>query len=188
MKKLIGIAFVALGLLAVVTPATAQEQTIRLSGENLTIKSDDDDFSSNHMGSVVFGPFSSANYREIEVTVIAVQDDTGRTDAVLISLARMDVSGEIVSVAARGGVNFPALRPGSSGRVNCGSSRYSRCVSAYARTFEIPSSVLAQLRTGEAVDVRMRTSVGQDGDVVFTLDPGIISALDAWLANRAETN
>lgn len=182
MKRLVVLA-AGLALAACAGEAKAQEQAIVLPEAPPIVTSDDDDFSSSRLGQVRYGPYASSAYSRIELSFLVHASSEETLYALQVSLSSMDPRGDITSVAARGGVEFPALFQGSVGRVNCSGSRYSRgCRSSYSRTFEIPDSILVRVRGGESVDVRVRSTEGAASDILITVTPAVLAALDTWLA------
>lgn len=183
MKRLVVLAAVGIVMTGGSAHGYAQDQVIVLPEAPPIVTSDDDEFSSSRLGQVRYGPYNSSAYSRIEVAFLVHAGSEETLHALQVSLSSMDPQGDITSVAARGGVEFPALFQGSVGRVNCSGSRYSRgCRSSYSRTFEIPESILVRVRGGESVDVRVRTTEGAASDILITVTPAVLTALDTWLA------
>lgn len=177
-RRTAGLALMAASLLA--TGASAQNRALRvIEGADVTVTYAPDDFSATDMGYVRIGKWQTHYYEGFELGVRAFRDKSN--GEVLYTLyvyaPRLRAPGEITQVAARGGINFPRVAT-KGGRIHC--SRYS-CRQDVAGTFEIPQSVLEEIRSsGSGVDVRISTSCGRDCDIVQPISYIGINLLDQW--------
>lgn len=161
--------------------ASAQNRDLRvLRGADAAVTSTPDDFSPSDMGYVRIGQWQTYYYAGFELGLRALRSKTdGETLYVLSVFApRLRAPGDILSVSGRGGREFKRLST-TPGRANC--SSYS-CRQDVAGTFEIPESVLADVRAGNPVDVRISTTCGSECDIVQPISYLSLKLLDDWVA------
>lgn len=166
---------------SVASGANAQNRDLRvLRGADSVVTSEPDDFSGSDMGYVRIGQWQTYHYAGFELGLRAVRSKAdGETLYVLSVFApRLRAPGDILSVSGRGGREFKRIST-TAGQANCRS--YS-CRQDVAGSFEVPESVLADVRAGNPVDVRIRTTCGSDCDIVQPITYLSLKLLDDWVA------
>lgn len=160
--------------------ASAQNRDLRvLKGADSAVTLTPDDFSASDMGYVRIGEWQTYYYAGFELGLRAFRTKAdGKTLYVLSVFApRLRAPGDIVSVTGRGGLDFKRLST-TAGRANC--SSYS-CRQDVAGSFEVPESVLASVRAGNPVDVRISTTCGTECDIIQPISYLSLKLLDDWV-------
>ena len=172
---------VALLMASAASSAAAQNRDLRvIRGADSAVTATPDDFSGADMGYVRIGQWQTYHYASFELGLRAARSKTdGGTLYVLSVFApRLRAPGDILSVSGRGGREFRRIST-TPGQAQCRS--YS-CRQDVAGSFEVPESVLADVRAGNPVDVRIRTTCGSECDIVQPISYLSLKLLDEWVA------
>lgn len=158
----------------------AQNRDLRvIQGADTAVVYTPDDFSAVDVGYVRIGKWQTYHYAGFELGLRALRTKAdGRTLYTLYVFApRLRAPGDIVSVSARGGQDFPRVST-TPGYANC--SSYA-CRQDVAGSFEVPENVLAEIRSGNGVYIRVRTTCGSDCDIVQPISWLSLKRLDDWV-------
>lgn len=180
MKKLIGILFVAAGLVSGVGATAAQNRDMRvLSQPSTAVVSEPDDFSRFDIGDVVIGRYQTYHYAGFELGLKAIvpKDGGAPTYTAYAVAPRLRAPGVIRSMAARGLGPLEEFSR-SSGDVSCGGPT---CRNTAMAAYVLNDQVTQQLRAGVPVDVRVTTSCGADCDMVLPIEPRLFAMLEQWV-------